>query len=104
VNLDNSSLRLADDVTFQSMGPGEQTVLLSLATGQLYTCNETTRAFLEALDGRRTVREIADELAGRFEVETRRLGDDLERISGQLLAEGLIVVVVPAGPDHSAGD
>ena len=38
-------LRLADDVTFQSLGDGQETVILSLETGTLYTCNETTETF-----------------------------------------------------------
>jgi hypothetical protein len=49
----HARLKLANDVTFQSLGPGEETVVLSLNSGYLYTGNETTEAFLRKLDGRR---------------------------------------------------
>ena len=44
---ENARLRLADDVTFQSVA-ADQTVVLSLDSGQLYTCNETSAALLSA--------------------------------------------------------
>ncbi|HON91647.1 MAG TPA: hypothetical protein PKZ07_08805 [Sedimentisphaerales bacterium] len=51
---EDAILKRAEDVTYQSLGPGEDTVILCLRTGQLHTCNETTRAFLDALDTPRT--------------------------------------------------
>lgn len=56
----NSRLKLATDVTFQSLGPGEETVVLSLNSGYLYTCNDTAAAFLRSLDGRRRLATVID--------------------------------------------
>jgi len=89
--IDDRILAVAEDVTFQSMGPGEQTVVLSLTTGELYTCNETAEAFLKALDGRRTFAQIVGELLSRFEVDAPRLEADLTQLADQMLAERMIV-------------
>jgi len=95
--IDDRVLAVAEDVTFQSMGPGEQTVVLSLTTGELYTCNETTEAFLKALDGRRTFAQVVGELLSRFEVDAPRLEADLTQLADQMLAERMIVVKSPLG-------
>lgn len=87
----NSRLRLADDVTFQSMGPGAETVMLSLGSGNLYTCNETTEAFLRALDGSRTFDQAIDKLAEQYEVAKDQLRGDLKKLTDRLLAEKLVV-------------
>ena len=95
--IDDRILAVAEDVTFQSMGPGEQTVVLSLTTGELYTCNETAEEFLKALDGRRTFAQIVGELLSRFEVDAPRLEADLTQLADQMLAERMIVVKSPPG-------
>ena len=92
---EQTRFRLGDDVTFQSMGPGEDTVLLSLSSGYLYTCNETTEAFLGAIDGRRTMGEIVDELADQYEVPREQLHADLAALADELLREKLIAEVPP---------
>ena len=55
---DQSRYQVAKDVTYQSMGQGQEVVLLSLSSGYLYTCNDTTASFLQHLDGRRTLAEV----------------------------------------------
>jgi len=91
MDTDNERWRLSEDVTFQSMGPGEATVLLSLSSGYLYTCNETTESFLRALNGQRTFDEIVEALAGQYEVDEDRLRADLIELAEELLKEKLIV-------------
>jgi len=87
---DPTRLRLADDVTFQSMGDGEQTVVLSLSTGVLFTCNDTTARLLAAIDGERTFAEVVDLLAGEYDVPRAKLHADLAAMTDQLLDKGLI--------------
>ena len=94
---EQSSFQLAKDVKFQSLAPGSETVILSLASGCLYTCNETTSLFLEALDGCRSFAEIVDLLAGEYEVTREQLLADLQGVVNDLLCEKLIV----AGPSPS---
>ena len=89
--LDSSRLDLADHVTKQTLGPGEDTVILSLRSGYLYTCNETTAAFLQALDGKQTLGQVIDRLHEQFDTDRETLRKDMTQLAENLLAEGLIV-------------
>ncbi len=86
-------LALSEDVAHQSLGEGQDTVVLSLKSGYLYTCNETTERFLRALDGRRTLREAVDLLETEYDVPREKLAADLAALAEELLAEKLIAVV-----------
>ena len=85
--------RLAEDVTYQSMGEDEDTVILSLSTGALFTCNITTAALLEALDGVRPFGAIVDAVAEQFDVARDRLAADLAGIIEQMIERELMVRV-----------
>jgi len=87
----NTRLKLADDVTFQSLGPGEETVVLSLNSGYLFTCNETTDAFLRKLDGERPLAVVIDLLFEEFQVSREALSADMMELAAKLLEEKLIV-------------
>lgn len=87
----NLRLKLADDVTYQSLGPGSDTVVFSLNSGYLYTCNETTAAFLQALDGRRTLGEVIEALWEEYEVSREELTTDMTALASKLLQEKLLV-------------
>lgn len=84
-------MRRAEDVAFQSLGPGEDTVILCLRTGQLLTCNETTRAFLDALDQPRTFEGVFDLLYEQYEVSPEKLKADMGRLLEDLIREGIVV-------------
>ena len=83
-------LQLAGDVTFQSLGEGMETVILSLDTGTLYTCNQTTEAFLRLLGTARSFGEAVDLLLAEYDVGREILESDLREVAQELLAEGLI--------------
>lgn len=85
-------LRRADDITYQSLGPGEDTVILCLRTGQLHTCNETTRVVLDALDKPRAFKEVFDHLYSQYEVSPEKLKADMVRLMEEMIREGIIVV------------
>ena len=87
----HARLKLANDVTFQSLGPGEETVVLSLNSGYLYTGNETTEAFLRKLDGRRPLAAVIDLLFDEFQVSREALSADVTELAAKLLEERLIV-------------
>ncbi len=89
---DGKRFYLNEDVAFQSLGDGQETVVVSLGTGFLYSCNDTTRAFLEALDGTKTLAQIGRELLALFTVAEERLLGDLRLLADRMLAEGLISV------------
>lgn len=84
-------LRLADDVSYESLGEGEETVILSFSTGYLYTCNETAAAFLDALDGQRTVDEVVDLLEAQFDAPRERIQADAVELANELISENLVV-------------
>ena len=90
---ESTRLALCDDVAHQSLGDDHDTVVISLKSGMLYTCNDTTEQFVKALDGRRTLGEVIDLLEGEYDVPRDTLAADLSAMAQQLLDEKLIVVV-----------
>jgi pyrroloquinoline quinone biosynthesis protein D len=87
---DQTVFALSDGVSVRELGPGEGAVVLILATGQLYTCNDTAVAFLSAVNGVRGFAGIVDELGRKFDVPPGDLGRDLSALAGNLMAEGII--------------
>ena len=78
------------DVTYESLGPEEDTVILSLDSGQLYTCNETAAEILAAVDGQRNLGQIIEILEQHYDVSPERLRADVLQVSQQLVQEGLV--------------
>ena len=76
--------------SFQSVGDGA--VVLLGDSGQLFTCNETTEAFLKKIDGRRQFEEIVDLFKGEFEVDEATARRDLGELAGTLISEGILAV------------
>lgn len=81
------------NTSFQPLGDGEGGVLLDTVSGQLFTCNDTTAAFLSTVDGQRNFGAILEELSQIFDVDTDILRDDMSDLAKQLETEGLIVRV-----------
>jgi pyrroloquinoline quinone biosynthesis protein D len=86
---DTDIVAIAPDATFQSLGGSA--VILRTDSGQLYTCNETTEAFLKRVDGQRTLGEITAEILGMYEVEAETLKKDIIELAADLAAQGVIV-------------
>ena len=82
---------LSPHVSFQKLGTGEGAVVLTLHSGQLHTCNDTTAAFLSVLDGKRTFDMVTALLEQEFEVAREELRGDLDALASRLLQEGVIV-------------
>ena len=91
----NTRLRLKDDVSHQSLGPGQDTVVLSLSSGFLYTCNETTADFLSAVDGERTLGQIVEFMGEKYNASPEVLTRDMTKLADHLIEEGLIVAQPP---------
>ena len=87
---DDTRLRVASDATHQSLGAGEDTVILSLKTGHLYTCNETSAAFLKALEDQPTFAAAVDRLLAQFDVPRETLRGDLAAMADRMIAEGIV--------------
>jgi len=87
---DETILTISENVSYQSMGEGEDTVLLSLTSGRLYTCNQTTTDLLNAIDGKRNFGQIVELVAEQYDVEIGRLRNDLANMAERLESEGLL--------------
>lgn len=86
-----SVFSLSDTVSFQPLGDGEGAVVLRIESGDIFTCNDTTAAFLRTLDGKCTFAETVDVLEGEFDVERMRLRQDLEVLAELLLKQCIII-------------
>jgi len=84
---------VSSKATVKPLGEGEGGVLLKLDSGELYTVNDTTLAFLQELDGSRTVGDASARLAEIFDVEDAVLTADLIDVADELLDEALLTVV-----------
>ena len=80
---------LSPVASFQSVGDGA--VVLLADSGQLYSCNDTSEAFLRHVDGKRSLGDIVDLMAQEYEVERDMLEADLAELAESLKQEGVIV-------------
>jgi hypothetical protein len=87
---DGTVFALTDGISYQPLGAGEGAVVLTIGSGQLYTCNDTTAAFLGAVNGARTFAELIDELHQTFEVSREDLRRDVAELAMGLVEEGII--------------
>jgi hypothetical protein len=81
-------LRLAEDASVQHVGDGA--VVLLARSGQLYTCNGTTEAFLDKVDGERSLDQIVGLLSAEFEVDKDTLDQDMVTLATDLISEGIL--------------
>lgn len=82
---------LADGVSFETVSDGS--VILVFRSGQLYSCNETSTAFLTELDGKQDLGQVAAAMAEQFDAAPEEILGDIETIAAQMLSEGIIVKV-----------
>lgn len=85
----NCVLALSTVASIQSVGDGA--VVLLADSGQLYTCNQTTEAFLQKVDGTRRFNDILDLLCEEFEVDAETAAVDFATVARELIAEGILV-------------
>jgi len=87
---DATILSISDNASFQSLGEGA--VVLLIDSGQLYTCNEATEAFLKLIDGTRPFETIVDALLREFDIERATATGDFLAIAEQLRSEGIVEI------------
>jgi len=88
---EQSRLAVAGEVTWQTVGA--DTVVLSLESGYIYTCNATTSRMLEQLDGRPTLGELADAMEAEFDAPREEVLRDVLSMARQLVEEKLLRAV-----------
>jgi PqqD family protein of HPr-rel-A system len=69
-----------------------EAVLFDLRTGDTHRLNATALAVWSRCDGRTTMREIAAQLADRYEVDPEVALDDVEQLVTRLAESGLLDV------------
>lgn len=87
---DSSVLSLSEGVSYQPLGEGEGAVVLVIDSGQLFTCNDTTSAFLAAIDGKRRFADLVRDMLESFDVSADQLRDDLTALAIELQQEGVV--------------
>lgn len=93
----DAAYRPSEDIVAREI-EGE-VVIVPLAAGvgdledELYTLNETGRAVWKKLDGSRTVRQVAAELAEEFEAPLEVLEDDVAGLLEELLKRQMVVAI-----------
>ena len=81
-------LTFVSEASFQSVGDGG--VVLLADSGQLYSCNETTEAFLRNVDGKRSFEEIVAVFCDEFEIDEVTANSDLANLARNLIDEGIL--------------
>jgi len=72
---------------------GNDAIILMADSGQLFSCNYVTDAFLKAVDGVRSMGEIVDVVLPQFEVDRETLRGDLLALASDLSTEGILKAV-----------
>lgn len=87
---DSNVVSLSDGVSYQPLGEGEGAVVLIIESGQLFTCNDTTSAFLSEVDGKRSFGDVVSKLLDTFDVSADALRGDLSELAKKLEQEGIV--------------
>jgi hypothetical protein len=77
-----------------------EAIIINLANGTYYSMDKGGAFVWELLQQQRSVGEIVDALAARYEVSREDAGGDLQRLMAELLKERLID---PAGEERVSG-
>ena len=80
---------LSPIASFETVGDGA--VILLGDSGQLYSCNDTSEAFLRNVDGQRSIDEIARLMESEYDVALETLIGDLNELAAELESEGIVV-------------
>lgn len=73
-------------------------ILVPLASGigdmedEIYTLNETGRAIWERLDGKRSLREVAEALKADFQAQPGEIEEDIAGLVGVLFQRKMVVL------------
>lgn len=89
---DFNVVSLSDGVSYQPLGDGEGAVILMIESGQLFTCNDTTSAFLSEVDGRQSFGDVVSKLLETFDVSADNLRSDLSALAKKLEREGIVCI------------
>lgn len=87
-----------------------EAVIINLSNGMYYTMDKVGAEIWQLIEGRRSVSDMADDIAMRYSVERQTVVEDLERIISELMGEALVIEeesiadegTEPSAPVHPA--
>lgn len=95
-----SILRPARDLRFRRID--DEAVVVRQRAGEVLVMNETAARLLELADGRASVADWVEVLAGEYDVEREALERDVLAFAVDLAEEGMLELV-PAAEEESRG-
>jgi len=85
-------LAVREDASFQPIGDEGEAVILSFESGQLFTCNKTTRALLEAVSRKGVWADVLDALAARYDAPREKIASDMAAMARRLIDGGILTI------------
>ena len=68
----------------------DETLVIHLPSGNYFSLNSVGTQMWENIDGRRTVRELADLISAEYDAEPERIQQDVLNLINELVSEGLV--------------
>ena len=68
----------------------DETIIVSIKSGQLFSVKDTSRAIWKLIDGTRGPRDIATELGKIYEKDTASIQSDIDKFLAEIEEAGLI--------------
>ena len=87
----STKIQRSEKVTFQKVA--EEAVLIHLDTGTYFSLNNIGTEFWELFDGERTIKELADVIANKYEVDVEMVTTDLIELVEKLAEDELVLEV-----------
>jgi hypothetical protein len=69
----------------------DETLVIHLPSGNYFSLNAVGTQIWESIDGRRTVRELADLISADYDAEPERVQQDVLNLISDLVSEGLVL-------------
>lgn len=95
-----SILRPARDLRFRRID--DEAVVVRQRAGEVLVMNETAARLLELADGRSSVADWVEVLAGEYDVDREALERDVLAFTADLAAEGMLEPVSPAAAEEDS--
>ena len=86
-------LKLSTGAYLNRLDRSESGVLLNSASGRLFNVNETALAFIQQIDGKRSISEIASQLSVEFDRDPALITDDLLAFANELIDAAVVRVL-----------
>lgn len=69
----------------------DETLVIHLPSGNYFSLNAIGTQVWEKIDGKRTVRELADLISAEYDAEPERIQEDVLKLIDDLVSEGLVL-------------